>query len=374
MSSKKNEFPDSWKMSVNPLSGEIGDVPLDDVYMGAPFDTVHPDLYRGRLISVPSMFFLTDSTDSPLLELDIMAWRTLAQVAGDLPLPSPADMRRHNTEVLLHFMDDPGTRFDCDDGNYRELYLRQMEILGARWDEDQIQKQYYALSRQHYEASYRYLAREAQDAGYPVDFGTLDALNEKGHSLVACQLASEVGRYKLDEASPDAAWRTFRDNDTSNVSIFTGTAAVPLKRRWLDLDRCETVADIVADAAAVPRHGGARAPTRGDRDPAPPGKPTRAVEGDDSTVSSHSSDGIPTEESVTRARVAEGDDSTVSSRSSEGVLTEEILIHDSGHTAAKSDKDRISPGKPATLAGRSCSGEARDDVVVGEILVETERK
>lgn len=62
------------------------------------------------------MFFLTDSTDSPLLELDIMAWRTLAQVAGDLPLPSPADMRRHNTEVLLHFMDDPGTRFDCDDG------------------------------------------------------------------------------------------------------------------------------------------------------------------------------------------------------------------------------------------------------------------
>ena len=32
----KDEFPASWKMSDNPLSRDIGDIPLDDIYMEAP--------------------------------------------------------------------------------------------------------------------------------------------------------------------------------------------------------------------------------------------------------------------------------------------------------------------------------------------------
>ena len=141
----KDEFPASWKMFDNPLSREIGDIPLGEIYVGAPvrcfvcsvlftsnvltftthaflyllscvqFGSIHPDLYRGRLITIPSMFFMFDFSDSPLFELDIFAWRILAQIAGDLPLPSPEEMRRYNVDMMLHLLNDPQTRFDCDD-------------------------------------------------------------------------------------------------------------------------------------------------------------------------------------------------------------------------------------------------------------------
>ena len=61
------------------------------------------------------MFFIFESSDSPLFELDVLAWRTLAQIVGDLPLPSVEEMQRYNMEVLLHLLNDPQMRFDCND-------------------------------------------------------------------------------------------------------------------------------------------------------------------------------------------------------------------------------------------------------------------
>ena len=67
-------------------------------------------MYRGRLISVPSMFFIFEDCDVPLFNIDVNAWRTLAQVTGDLPLPPPEEMRRFNMETLLNAMHDPKFR------------------------------------------------------------------------------------------------------------------------------------------------------------------------------------------------------------------------------------------------------------------------
>lgn len=59
-------------------------------------------------------------------------------------------------------------------------------------------------------------------------------------------VASGHSRYEMDQDSPDASWRTFRDHDPSNFrSIFTGTKAVPLKGRWLELDNCSEITDVV---------------------------------------------------------------------------------------------------------------------------------
>ena len=71
-------------------------------------------MYRGRLMSVPSMFFIFEDADVPLFNIDVNAWRTLAQVTGDLPLPPPEEMRRFNMETLLHAMHDPIERYLAD--------------------------------------------------------------------------------------------------------------------------------------------------------------------------------------------------------------------------------------------------------------------
>ena len=71
-------------------------------------------MYRGRLISMPSMFFIFEQCGNPLVSLDINAWLVLAQVTGDLPLPTPEEMARTNMKVLLNTMNDPFFRYGSD--------------------------------------------------------------------------------------------------------------------------------------------------------------------------------------------------------------------------------------------------------------------
>jgi hypothetical protein len=83
------------------------------------------------------------------------------------------------------------------------------------------------------------MARTLRDAKYPVDLGDYQALNEKGQHLYNFQKWSCEHRSKLDPNNPEENyWKTFRDVDNSDqfFSIFTGTKAVPLKQRWMDID------------------------------------------------------------------------------------------------------------------------------------------
>ena len=128
----KEDFPAAWRMAPHPLSAaEGGDVPLGDVYLPAPCSFVHPDLYRGRLVRTPTMFFLRERDYTPLVEIDVFAWRALAQIVGDLPLPTLADVRRHNVGTLLGALDDPAFRAKTDDSVSLLCLLANVRYIDA---------------------------------------------------------------------------------------------------------------------------------------------------------------------------------------------------------------------------------------------------
>ena len=120
-----------------------------------------------------------------------------------------------------------------------------MAIGDDHWTYDCTDPRYQALARSSAEGQYHFLAREARDSGYPLDIGTFKKLNKKGEALLSIDLISDYARYEMDEDSPDASWRTFRDcNPSKCLSIFTSTSAVPLKCHWLDIESCKA-SDIV---------------------------------------------------------------------------------------------------------------------------------
>ena len=93
------------------------------------------------------------------------------------------------------------------------------------------------MSRNSLDLQFRILARDMADANYPLHIGSYNKLNEKGRALVEFNHVCGYARYDLDEESRDASWRTFRDcNPSKCYSIMTGTKAVPLRCRWLDLN------------------------------------------------------------------------------------------------------------------------------------------
>ena len=236
---------------------------------------------------------------------------------------------------------------------YKEPFSRQMDLISAHWEEDQYRQQYYSLLEHHYDIYYRYLAREAMDSGYPVDFGTVENLNEKGRSLIDSSVAGDKHHFELDEDSPDAAWRTFRDGDPSTcISIFTGAGAVPLKCPWLELESCETVADVVdltaaKEVIALQSHTCAHFPANSDEENEPqaqqnglPAKPTWTVTGADNETCRQTNS------------VAIAEDMTKIMKDNSRLM-ESALNTEGGFSA---------------LNGQS-SSEVQDDVMVEDILV-----
>ena len=80
-----------------------------------------------------------------------------------------------------------------------------------------------------------------EEGKYPgICLGDYDSLNEHGNRIIKYgDLSTETrSRLKADHAE-DSEWRTFRDADeqaTSVVSLYTGTSARPLSRRWMDIN------------------------------------------------------------------------------------------------------------------------------------------
>lgn len=110
------------------------------------------------------------------------------------------------------------------------------------------------MEKKHCDLQYRLVARDMVDAKYPLNIGTYEKLNEKGNALVEFEVITSFDGPQVDlvEGSKDSSWKTFRDCDCKKIySIMTGTAAMPLKRHWLDLegygidDICEHADDIV---------------------------------------------------------------------------------------------------------------------------------
>ena len=166
---------------------------------------VERGLYRRALIDNPNMMFLFESTDFPLLELDVAAWLCLAYVCGDVKLPTADEMEKQNR-----------LEEDKEDGEF---------YRGSKEEEEHTR---YAIQT---------LARGMQAAEYPAGFGSYEKLSERGERVVEMFYENSQNRYRLKSGDPDSSWRTFRDCDPSSFkSIFTGTGSVPLKGKWMDLD------------------------------------------------------------------------------------------------------------------------------------------
>ncbi|KAL3799286.1 hypothetical protein HJC23_013011 [Cyclotella cryptica] len=229
-----DDLPADWTMPENALSNEFGPVPVGAI---KEYKLSNKKLYRGLLISNPNMMFLQERTDVPLLDLDVQTWLLLAHITGDLALPSVEQMQKFNREQFSQQMNDVLTRSLLDMNYKRRLWSVDEE---EHWISDMSDERNTVLHKHYCELQYRILARDMMDSRYPVNIGTYDALNEKGHALVQFDVACSYNRYNLGKESADGKWKTFRDCDPSCFySIFTGMKAVSLKAPWLELSEDE---------------------------------------------------------------------------------------------------------------------------------------
>ena len=227
------DIPKDWKMPKNSLSKEFGDISIGRLMVGYQGMT-EEDVYRGRLMSNPNMFFLSEEgSEKPLAELDVGAWMILAHITGDLPLPTKEEMKQFNLTELLEWLEDPVAREYMDE-NYK---LRWREVDDDHWAENPRDKRTKKMFKNFLDLEYRKFARDMVDSNYPLHIGTHEKLNEKGRALVEFNVVCSDARVDLDDESKDADWKTFRDCDVSKVySIMTGTRTAPLKTKWLELE------------------------------------------------------------------------------------------------------------------------------------------
>ena len=225
----KDDLPADWKMKHNSLSDEFGDITVGKI--SAPW-SVQKNLYRGILISNPNMMFLKERMDVPLFDLDVQTWLLLKHITSN-HFPSVESMNKWNIEQFMREMDDVMFRYQLD-MNFKK---RWWNVGDDHWTYDHFDSRSKQFYTDHYRLQYQILARDMMDSNYPLDIGSYEELNKKGNDLMEFNVQCSYARYSLDEESPDAEWKTFRDCTPSDCyqSIFTGTKAAPLKRHWIDL-------------------------------------------------------------------------------------------------------------------------------------------
>jgi cation diffusion facilitator CzcD-associated flavoprotein CzcO len=231
----KLSVPKDWKMKPNKLTEYLGEVEPGDVYSSNSIVS-YPGLYRGLAISNPAMMFLTGTTDNPLVCIDVNACLLLRFITGLNAIPTSEVMTRQNLNDAFEGMQNIYVRY-CMDSNYCAAFdekcdnnKKLRELILPFFEEHESE---------HYSLYFRMLARTMQEAKYPVSFGTFEEFNEIAKTVMSNDTLVYNHRIVLDPDNEDEnTWRTFRDYADANKfrSIFTGTEAVPLPGRWIDLD------------------------------------------------------------------------------------------------------------------------------------------
>jgi L-lysine 6-monooxygenase (NADPH-requiring) len=226
--------PKDWKMPENPYTTYVGDVPPSENVRYVA-DSVHPRFYHGVLISNPNMMFLVSyGSDLPLLASDIYAWLFAGYVTGRIELPSVAEMKRRNQDDALHQLAMPYFRYQTDDNYWKAIDSLNIwpDVYGEScppWDECADAAELDSMQR---------LAAVAYEAKYPFQIGTREELNENGKQLVAFGMEDYNHRWENVPTEDEKDWRTFRDDTNTErfFSLFTGTKAVALSDRWMNID------------------------------------------------------------------------------------------------------------------------------------------
>ena len=210
------------------------------------------DVYLDRvLISNPKMFYIHESEDVPLLEIDIAAWQVLTFLIDNSTLPSSEQMKEEMRLNLLEQMQHH-TRYEWDEEYWYALGMAEFE--GRLSPERFRSKSRYELGSKHAWVYYtRRIVRSMQRAKYPISFGTFGNLNELGEKFLQVTFQAQMDRSSLEHVpEQDKIWMTFRDVDVTNyTSIYTGMKAVPIQGgRWMDVDdEGNLVVDVVNVAA-----------------------------------------------------------------------------------------------------------------------------
>ena len=214
----------------------------------------HPDMHRGVFFKNPHMMYLCEhGSDIPLLSLDVHAWLLCSYLTGRVPLPPVEEMKKANIEQFLDQMHLPVIRLESDEAYYGIIYS-EAEYWGESdesslkdessneddsnvdddedppCDLDELEYGKYQL---------RLLCKVMEEGKYPVvSLGNYDSLSENGNQLFKhANLDYEARAFLKTDYPKDSEWRTYRDaveQAKSVFSLYTGTQARPLNKRWMD--------------------------------------------------------------------------------------------------------------------------------------------
>jgi hypothetical protein len=220
-----------WRMKENAMTSVLGHI---DPSKELDYDRKFMEEYRMLLISNPNMMYMYHTTLNPLLELDVMAWLCLAYITGETPVPSTEEMLEANKRDALESMQYIATRLAID-----EAYADAMDHISDQHTVfDTHSGESEDLDQDAFSYQLKVLARDMNEANYPIRFGDLNELNAMGTELLRMMSADDQVRVLLEECDDDTKkWKTFRDSDPSLFrSYITGMGSVPLKGKWLEID------------------------------------------------------------------------------------------------------------------------------------------
>jgi len=224
------EIPEGWKMPENTLSELTGDVELSDKVQ-YHLSYVHPDFYKGVLISNPNMMFVCPyGSHLPLLGCETYAWLLAGFATGWTELPTKDEMKRQNQSEALMMLGMPYFRYYMD-----ENYCNAVNNLEDFWPEDgETPEKWDEVEYEEWVVSMKRLGQVMKEGKYPFSLGDYKELNENGKAFIKFGDLDYEHRANLKPSD----WKTFRDVDDADkfFSVHTGTCAVPLKQRWLDME------------------------------------------------------------------------------------------------------------------------------------------
>jgi thioredoxin reductase len=229
------KVPDDWKMPQNILTEYVGDVPIcDKVRYYSCY--IHPNFYRGVLISNPNMMFITTyGAHVPLMACDSYAWLQAGYLTGYIPMPSPSEMRALNVKEGLQYLQMPYFRYLMD-----KNYYEKVSALENFWPEDPNESSpvWDDIEYEEYTQSMKVLARVMQEGKYPFSIGTFEKLSKVGETAMQFGNLSYYHRANLKPVNDEKNWKTFRDYDDADqfYSLLTGTKAVKLEKPWMEID------------------------------------------------------------------------------------------------------------------------------------------
>jgi len=219
-----------WAMDNNALTITLGSVkPSENL---TPGSTCYSDVYRGVLIDNPNMMYITETYDSAstFLDLDVNANLVLAYLTGKVAIPKEKDMIKENQKQLEAEMQVPWLRTSMD-GAYKE---EAGELPENHWSENASDERAVEMNRMATSLLVRKLARDMQDAKYPVDLGNWKKLSPLGEKLVDINIAAGECRSSIEEENSE--WKTFRDMEQKEfASLYTGTKSCALPGHWIQL-------------------------------------------------------------------------------------------------------------------------------------------